>query len=210
MSGEVRVLVTGFGPFEGVSDNASGKVALALAGMRWPEVAGLGVRVTAEVLPTSFERARYALEAAVEARDPHLLVLLGVAPSEHVRVELRASGAVTSARPDVDGEVWEGRELGPARETSWPLDELVPAWAGVAARVGLGLASSNDCGGYVCNATYHAALGLGRPSLFVHIPQASEAAAVDAKAEVVAEIVRTLIGRTVDTMAGPRGIGASS
>lgn len=202
MQGEVTVLVTGFGPFEGVSDNASRRVALALA-----EGSERAFRVVAEALPTSYTRARQALEEAVQAHRPDAVVLLGVAPTDVVRVETRAAGWVTSARPDVDGEVWEGRELGAARETRWPVEDWIPAWAEVAGEVGLGLQRSDDCGGYVCNATYHEALGFDRPSLFVHIPQACDDEAVAAKARVVSAILATLAG-VLETRRGREPVAA--
>lgn len=204
MRGGVKVLVTGFGPFEGVEDNASRRVALAVA------EASVALEVVAVALPTSYVGAREALEDALRVHRPDALVLLGVAPSEHVRVETRASGQVTSSRPDVDGATWEGRELGPARATPWPIEAWLPTWQEAAAEVGLRLASSSDCGGYVCNATYHAALGFDRPSLFVHLPQAVDEDAIAAKAHVVRAIVET-VGAALGapgtaTQASPRGL----
>lgn len=157
----MRVLVTGFGPFDDVRVNASALVAARLTGHID------GAEVVARTLPTAFGEAREQIAAEPCDR----AIALGVWRGSDWRIERRAAGRVTSARPDAAGAVWIDRELGPDRATGLP----VALWAeAIASELGLAagaVRASDDCGGYVCNATYHALLGRGVPAVFVHLPR---------------------------------------
>ncbi|MCC6625560.1 MAG: hypothetical protein IT385_30255 [Deltaproteobacteria bacterium] len=183
------MLVTGFGPFEDVEDNASGRVAERLRGARIA-----GHEVVAEVLPTIFGRATARVSELVREVSPRAVVALGVSRDPWPRLERRAASTVTSARPDVAGEVWLGRRLGSmdlenagARET----------WLAAARAVAPEARWSEDCGGYVCNAVHHALLeasASGVPSLFVHIPRASDPASIDHIGRLVGALIEVMVG----------------
>jgi pyroglutamyl-peptidase len=170
-------LLTGFGPFLDVELNASFAVARAVAA----RVGGVAVE-----LPTSFARAAEGLAQALGEVVPSRLVLLGVARAGGpFRVEARAAGIVTSHHPDVDGVVASGQALGAggaARATARDTDRLAAALR----EAGLPVEASEDCGGYVCNSTYHAALGLRPDAVFLHIPPETDAASL-ARAEAALE-----------------------
>jgi len=181
--------VTGFGPFADVAVNASGLVATGLDGAQIE-----GVRVRGVALPTAFGEARATIARLVGEPGCIGAVAVGVWRGSDVRLERRAHGAVTSARPDVHGEVWDGRELGPELATRVPVDawaEAVAVWV------------SEDCGGYVCNATYQALLAAcaatvpARPAVFMHVPRDVGERGL---AETVAK-VRAVVARVV-AMAG--------
>jgi pyroglutamyl-peptidase len=178
----MTILVTGFGPFLDVADNASGRIAASLDGTGVD-----GSRVVGRVLPTSFARARDDLKRFVAECEPKVVIALGVAREDALRLERRAGAVVTSAHPDVDGASWSDRRLGP-RDLATPLP--LQRWVEVLARGPgpLPVRVSEDCGGYVCNATYHAALEVApAASLFVHLPR------VAAEDEAIGAFVRASV-----------------
>lgn len=183
----VKVVVTGFGPFEDVALNASGEVARALADR---VVAGFGV--VAEVLETAFGAARARVGELAAAHAPRAFCALGVSRDPFVRLERRAAGAVASARADVAGEVWLGRELGGERVAQAAFDR----WLEAARAVDAEARGSEDCGGYVCNAVYQAVLAAAGdevPALFVHIPRDLDAGAIAARVALVEAVITAMV-----------------
>lgn len=136
----MRILVTGFGPFEGVEINPSERLA---------RESGLAHRI----LPVSFRAVDQFIEE--EAADPpDILLMLGVAGgSERIRLECVARNFVGSY-PDVDGRVF-----GPG-----PIDPTGPAalsgtlWTPELDSMSPNLESSVDAGDYLCNYVYYRAL----------------------------------------------------
>ena len=171
----LQALVSGFGPFLGVTHNPSRTIAARLAA-RPP----LGWNVTALELPVSFGRVASALEEALDRLDgpPDLLLGLGVHRGPFLRLERRAARRARSLRPDNDGHVAAtepGQPGGPGGstaqlETSLAVEPLLLALGRTAAawpRL------SSDAGGYVCEATYYELLarvgGRARSALFLHV-----------------------------------------
>lgn len=193
-----RILICGFGPFPGVAVNPSGRAALRLAAARRPALADLRRKV--HVLPTQWTSVGRVV-ALIRDEKPDVVLLLGIAPRRRVYcVETRAVNAASRA-PDSARRHWPGRALDPhggaERRTLLPVARLVADLraAGLSAR------PSRDAGRYLCNATYHAALGAmaraGRPgaAVFVHLP--GGARPHDAEAGLV-RLLRTLAAaRTV-------------
>ena len=186
------VLVSGFGAFEGVSDNPSGALARIL-GQRQDVV---GVE-----LPVTFRGSGEALDAALIAMDPPpvAVLALGVHRGPGFRLESRATADLTSTRPDNAGEVGSVLGLsGPERRTSLDLDAVER----VLENAGSGpVQRSDDAGGYVCQRVYWHALGLAAelevPALFLHIPPIDQRSVVDQQPcveAVVAEILRQVSG----------------
>ena len=70
----LRVLATGFGPFPGITQNASASVVRALAGSG----ALPGIELFAEVLPVEWARARDAAREAIARTKPHAVLHFGV------------------------------------------------------------------------------------------------------------------------------------
>ncbi len=179
-------LVTGFGPFLDVADNASWHIARALG-----ERSGF----VAVELPTSFARAPEVLAAALARESAARLVCVGIARAgDGYRVEAGAAGVVTSTHADIDGIISTGVALGGDGAPRQSVQD-VEALAAALREVGLDARSSRDCGGYVCNSTYHAALGLRPDALFLHIPPEADAASVARGVTAVETLVARLEAR---------------
>ena len=179
-------LVTGFGPFLDVADNASWHIARAL---------GERPGFVAVELPTSFARAREVLAAAIAREAPARIVSVGIARAGGgYRVESGATGVVTSTHADVDGVVATGHRLDAEAAPRRTLHDT----EGLAARLreaGLDACSSNDAGGYVCNSTYHAALGLRPDAVFLHVPPEVDPAALRRGVAAVEALIAGLAAR---------------
>lgn len=170
-----HVLVTGFGPFEDVCINASGVIA-----RRMSEVGIKGIE-----LPTAFGRARELASQAAREFGCRAVVALGVWRGHDVRVERRASGVVTSERRDASGEIWNGFALAGGDQQSRV--DVAALAREIGARV------SEDCGGYVCNATYQALLSAtDKPTVFLHIPRDVGASGLARTERIVRQAVRYL------------------
>jgi pyroglutamyl-peptidase len=160
------VLVTGFGPFPGVARNPSGELL--------PALAGPGVRTV--LLPVSYAGAAAVLAAELPRLRPSVALLFGVASSDAVvRVEGVARNSGSVPKPDVDGVVQDG-PLRAGAPDSYPATLPVRPLVDAVAASGRAVVASSDAGGYVCNATFFAALDLvarlGLPTRvgFVHVP----------------------------------------
>jgi pyroglutamyl-peptidase len=164
------VLVTGFGPFPGVDRNPSGEVLASVAG---PDVETI-------LLPVDFRRAIATLTEAIPRLRPRITVLFGVAAAERsVRVERVARNHGSSTAPDVSGWIQGRRPLVAGAPATYlatlPTSPILEALTGA----GWPAESSDDAGGYVCNAAFFAALHviaarkLRTHCGFVHIPGAT-------------------------------------
>lgn len=188
---ESLILVTGFGPFEAVQNNPSADVAQALAATPPAELPA-GVSVACAVLPTSFARSAVELDAHWRAREPSLLLSLGVQSKggTSFRLERRAA-RLLAGRTDIDGR--EAQELtGGERRTSLDLSRLAIELASAGAHE---VTISDDAGGYVCERVYHYGLGRaaehGVPALFLHLPPEAHVATPQ-QIEVVARFLPRL------------------
>ena len=68
----MKVLLTGFEPFGGYSENSSWAVAAKVATR--DDIRG---EIALEQMPVSFARVGYALRQAVEKHNPDIIVMLG-------------------------------------------------------------------------------------------------------------------------------------
>lgn len=176
-----RVLVSGFESFGTVTRNPSGEAARALDGQRVGEVDIVGVS-----LPVSWSRAWPLLEQAILTAQPAAVVLMGVAPSPFVRLEVLAMNAAFPEE-DVDGQLPPRlsflrllEDAPPAYATLFALDELKrrlltdsQLWGvpGTPDRVGVEL--FGGAGSYLCNYVYFQVLHAYRfrfPAFFAHVP----------------------------------------
>ena len=173
----MRVLVTGFEPFDGQSLNPSWEVARALHG-----VVMAGAQVTAVQLPCVFALALPALQQALASHRPDIVLALGQAEGRcDFSVERVAINVQDARIPDnagaqpIDVPVVAG---GPAAYfSSLPIKALVAGLrdAGFPASV------SQTAGTFVCNQVFyglqHALAGQGVHSGFMHLPLLPEQAA---------------------------------
>ncbi len=166
------ILITGFGPYEDVEENPSGRLVERLDSDP-PD----GVEVAPRILPVTFRGAPAELDdalASLEPRRPDAILGLGNRKKgKTFRIERRATTSLVVGRPDVLGVDAVDLQLpaGPDLDTSLELDPLANALVrGGVEKVEI----SEDAGGYVCERVYRHALErgveLGIPVVFVHVP----------------------------------------
>jgi len=177
MASQARILVTGFGPFPGILDNASGDFARRLAdcaNKRLPDA-----ETVAAVLPVEWEAAPRLLRQLLAELQPAICLHLGV--SSHAQAPVIETVARNSAnpRPDAADRLPACKQLlneaPPLLRNADPFRLL-----SAAARAGLPLEVSDGPGGYLCNAIYFHSLWLARkqasashlwrPVAFMHLP----------------------------------------
>lgn len=167
-----RILVTGFGPFPGVPDNASASLVTSLAGH--PELADNGLTVDAVVLPTVWGAATEHFRAAIDAHRPDHVVSFGVSRSaagfavETLARNEAAKADATGALPPDAVFANQSRRLAVATLPARRIVKALRAEGHPATR-------SFNAGRYLCNALlFH---GLNKTDTagsglfgFVHIP----------------------------------------
>lgn len=173
----MRVLLTGFEPFGGHSLNPSWEVVRAVQGTRVAGAQVIGVQ-----LPCVFAQALPALQQALTAHSPDLVLALGQAEGRNdLSVERVAINVMDARIPDnagqqpIDVPVVAG---GPAAYFSTlPIKALV---AGLCA-AGFPASVSQTAGTFVCNQVFyalqHLLAGQGVHSGFMHLPALLEQAA---------------------------------
>ncbi|PKN55567.1 MAG: hypothetical protein CVU56_20700 [Deltaproteobacteria bacterium HGW-Deltaproteobacteria-14] len=187
-------LVTGFGPFLDVADNPSGLVAARLDGR---EVAGVTVR--GRTLPVSYARAPAALARQLAALRPVCVVALGAGRGDAITLEGGARNRANTPHPDCDGVTLVHTTLDPVALPRLGCDLPLAAWARSLARPGAPVVTSEDAGGYVCNATYFALLmakGIYNDRIFIHMPRRTDSAALAAAERVVLSTIARLVAAT--------------
>lgn len=209
--------MTGFGPFAGVCENPSGRVAGLIAASGHP-----GHDVTAAVLPVSFRRAAAIVRSMLASGAFDVALMLGVASGEcAVRLESRARLAGAARMADIDGEL-PGASLPPGGEPAQRATPLLLAPVCVAVgELGVRCRISDDAGSYVCNHIYYRALRaidearLRTACLFVHLPPdeatgaepAPNALPLDLQIAAVRVIINAIAAQ-LGTRGGGRGVGS--
>ena len=151
----MNILVTGFEPWGEHEVNPSQLLAERLGGV---------------VLPVSYARATDALRAAIDERDPDLVIAFGLAEKrDTISVERYAHNLDESSTTDNDAANGSGAEIDPAGPLA--LRSTLPVDAIVAALTGAGIPAevSRDAGGFLCNHVFYRLLQV-REGGFVHIP----------------------------------------
>lgn len=166
----VRILVTGFGPFPGVTCNASEALVRRLgSGSFLPEVA-----LSTEVIPVLWAGARAVARAAISRAKPHAVLHFGVSKRVTAfEVESQAFNRGGQKR-DQHGFVRHAQPLVRFGQTVLPATLPASALVRALRRDGYPAQLSRDAGRYLCNALFYwslsDALG-GSPRIaFVHIP----------------------------------------
>lgn len=207
------ILLTGFEPFDGASVNASWEAVRRLDGVQ-PG----GYRVVSRCLPTVFERAWSALEAALAAFDPVAVIAVGQADGrDRVSLERVAINLVDARIPDNDGAQPIDRPVladGPAAHFSTlPLKPMLAALQ--AANIPAEL--SCTAGTFVCNHLFyrlcHALRARpGVPAGFVHVPlldsQAAGRGVPSMSCDLLVEALAVLVGAVIDPPAVAPGMSA--
>jgi pyroglutamyl-peptidase len=165
----VRILVTGFGPFPGVPENASTPIVAALAKSATP-----GIVLMTEIIPVLWTYARSAAREAVAKAKPHAILHFGVSKRlTGFEIETRAFN-LSGLKEDCTGAV---RPLMPLDSLGERMLEatLPPAiLLHALRREGLPAEISRDAGRYLCNALFYWSLADAREGgpliSFVHMP----------------------------------------
>ncbi len=178
---QTRVLITGFGPFPGVSENVSGWLAERLA----RSAAASHSAARAELLPTEWQEVANSAPRLLEDMQPRLVLHLGVSQrSRTIRVE-RSAHNLLAAREDARGAL--PVSLAVSADGMPRLDTNLPA-AQVARHLrnhGLPALASSSAGSYLCNFLYYLSLDWAHRRdracdvCFVHVPPATRLGETD-------------------------------
>lgn len=168
------ILLTGFGPFPGVADNATAELVPQLAAaarMRF-----LGHDVVDAILPVTWTEAPKLVTKLICDHEPALALHFGVAKEARgFRLE-RTGRNHCAVRHDATGALPDAVHLvadGPAAlAATFPVERIISRLE----RAGVPCSASDDAGGYLCNALlYHSlteAHARPKPHFvgFVHLP----------------------------------------
>lgn len=177
------ILLTGFEPFGGEQVNPSALVAQALHGEHiggWP--------VTSHVLPCVFGDAIDALQQALAAQRPALVLCLGQAGGrEGVTVERVAVNRDDARIPDNAGAQPMDRPVVPGAPAAYFSRLPVKALVSALQADGMAAAESLSAGSFVCNHLFYGLMHALRrrrtvQAGFVHLPWLPEQAVAHASA----------------------------
>ncbi len=166
----VRVLVTGFGPFPGMPQNASASMVGALS--RSPTVPG--IELFTEVVPVVWAEARAVTREAIARVRPHAILHFGVSKRlTGFEIETCAVN-IGSPRQDHAGVVRPAKPLDrlgkPLLHSTLPPPALLRALR----QSGFPVQLSRNAGRYLCNALFYWSLADsaadGALVSFVHMP----------------------------------------
>lgn len=206
------ILLTGFGPFPGVVENASERFVPKLAHLAARRFSAH--RVVARILPTEWERAPSRLQTLYERERPKLVLHFGVSERalgyiiETVARNARKDAEdAAGARPRDEVVVRGGPESIQARVPAVDIRERLTA-------IKVPAVTSEDAGEYLCNAILYKSLifaeQIEQPDAvgFMHIPRIIEPALLKSQTNPLEmrfdwgtallgglEIIRTCLGR---------------
>ena len=171
-----RILLTGFGPFPGISDNPSARLVETLTGAS--SFAPRDCELRTEVFPTEWGAVGMLVPRLLKSVQPDVTIHFGVSRQAHsLRIERSAHNRIVP-RVDAAGVLPARRTIhvgGPARLDS---TVAVPRLAAKLRESGVPANSSAHAGSYLCNFLYYHSLAwaMSRDAaakmLFVHIPVA--------------------------------------
>jgi pyroglutamyl-peptidase len=167
----VKALVTGFEPFGGEPVNP----ALEALGRLPPRIGEL--EVATRVLPAVFGRALEALEEAVAATAPNIVLCVGLAGGRAALSLERVAVNIDDARiPDNAGQQPIDRPVIAGGPAAYFANLPIKAMAAALREAGLPAIVSNTAGTFVCNHVFYGLMHLAAtrfPELrggFLHVP----------------------------------------
>lgn len=171
------ILITGFGPFPGHEQNASGLLAELVADEARRRIAGYDVQ--AEVLPVEWQAGPARLTELVRDTRPAVAIHFGVSNrAKGFAIEQRAVNHA-SGSADAAGNKHDACALVPDGPSELPSTLPVPLILHRLRRLGIPAHLSRDAGRYLCNAILYRSLAdaracvpTGLPSRrgFIHLP----------------------------------------
>ncbi|MBR1202308.1 MULTISPECIES: pyroglutamyl-peptidase I [unclassified Bradyrhizobium] len=174
MSGNLRILVTGFGPFPGAPFNPTMALVKRLTGLRRP--AFDSVVLTSHIFDVTYAAVDRELPELIARHRPQALLMFGLAGrTSHLRIESRARNAVTTRFPDAGRQhARKGSIAGGAdAQVFGPHSEKLRR---AALATGIDARMSRDAGSYLCNYLSWRAIEAVdddnelRLAQFVHVP----------------------------------------
>ena len=214
----MQALVTGFEPFDGDPVNP----ALEALRLLPPQLGAL--RVVTRAVPTSFARANAALEDAIAATAPDIVLGVGLAGGRAALSLERVALNIADARiPDNDGRQPIDAPVVPGGPPAYFASLPIKAAVAALRAAGLPAEVSNTAGTFVCNSLFYGLMHFAatcRPGLrggFLHVPYLPAQAARHAEdpggapsmalADIVRgiEIVLAVAATRTDDMAAPEG-----
>jgi pyroglutamyl-peptidase len=174
MSDNLRILITGFGPFPGAPHNPTMPLAARLLRLRRPAFSE--VELIGHIFPVTYKAVDRELAQLLAKHRPHALLMFGLATrTPFVRIETRARNAVTMLWPDADhtsvrkGSIADNAD---AKMFGPHTAKLLRAALGA----GIDARASRDAGSYLCNYLSWRAIEATcaddgpRLAAFVHVP----------------------------------------
>jgi len=181
MSGALRILLTGFGPFPGGPFNPTMPLVDRLIRLRRPALSE--VERIGHIFPVIYQAVDQQLPALLARHRPHALLMFGLASrTSYIRVETRARNAVTALWPDASQNRPRQQSIvaGSQAQVFGPHTALLFR---AASETGLDVRLSRDAGSYLCNylswRAIEAANAGDGPGItaFIHVPPVARGSA---------------------------------
>jgi pyroglutamyl-peptidase len=174
MSGKLRILVTGFGPFPGAPYNPTQKLVARLLRLRRPALSD--VELSGHIFPVTYTAVDRQLPMLLAKHRPEGLLMFGLAArTPYLRIESRARNAVTTIWPDAEHA--RVRKGSIAREAdAMMFGPHTAKLLRAADSTGIDARASRNAGSYLCNyLSWRAIEATGsdrgpRLAAFVHVP----------------------------------------
>lgn len=170
----LSLLITGFGPFPGVTENVSGWLVEALAAASYSSC--LGCKLDAQVLPTEWAEVSALGPRLLHQHKPRMLLHFGLSKrARGFRIERSAHNRVGTKEDARSALPMTGiiLEHGPDRlDTQLPVASLAKHLR----KQGFPAAASRSAGNYLCNFLYYLSLEWAKRQdrrcdvVFVHVP----------------------------------------
>lgn len=171
---KAKILLTGFGPFPGVSVNPTGLLMERIAA---DPAFFAEADLRAVALETAFASARAQLEQAADEFKPDIILSFGVARTEpEYRVERIAENRDACKSPDVAGVLRTGEAIDPDGPSSYAATLPVEKIEAALRAAGIPVRFSDSAGNYVCNHIFYSACrwaacaAPGARAGFIHVP----------------------------------------
>ena len=189
----MRVLVTGFEPFNGAASNPSQAVAEALDGVKIGDITIIG-----RVLPVVFATVPGAIEALLDELRPDAVIATGLAANDTaIRLEWFGSNKMESDAPDNAGIAPEAQPIdldGPAvRQSTIDLKSAAALLKAAKIPVRLSFRAGTHC----CNLLLYTMIGQiedrgwSTQTAFIHLPP-EEAMPIKQMVEAVRIVIEML------------------
>jgi pyroglutamyl-peptidase len=174
MNKDLRVLLTGFGPFPGAPFNPTMPLVDRLMQLRRPALDN--VELTGHIFHVTFETVDRQLPELIARVRPHALLMFGLASrTAYLRIEARARNAISTHLPDADGNRSRKASIVDGAGAT-PFGPHTAHLLRAARATGIDARLSRDAGAYLCNYLSWRAIEATRrpdgPALaqFIHVP----------------------------------------